>query len=243
MRRDCPHSDVPYTDVRKVLLQAFREADDKKKKAHPPAYSYQTTWRPYMAWEDQINAIHDPPPVQVRPPTPSFLLALMPPAPSASSSTSATDDEGTDTGGDDDELQPQRLLLQLQAVQPEPQEPLQLEPQEDDTLQPSTVNDALEQLDHEASSCRSRKRSRRDLPNGKNRTGAEIEAKLLLSTRIEVWWEGDQKWYAGEIIDWQWDWVDSKDAAIRHQVVYDIDGQREWDFLLGERKVDWRPLD
>ena len=100
-----------------------------------------------------------------------------------------------------------------------------------------SVNDALEQLDHEASSCRSRKRSRRDLPNGKNRTGAEIEAKLLLSTRIEVWWEGDQKWYAGEIIDWQWDWVDSKDAAIRHQVVYDIDGQREWDFLLAMLKV------
>jgi len=130
MRRKCPHgehSHVPYKDVREVLIKAFQTADEiKQTREKKASYQYEESWQTYMAWEPTIRSIHGPPPVQVRPPTPSF-LALMPPAPPASSSTSASDDEGTDVGEgsmddypepDEQDAQGQlQLQLQLQLQQ------------------------------------------------------------------------------------------------------------------------------
>ena len=252
MGRECQHSQVPYADVRDVLLQAFKEADENKEK-YPSAESYEERYIPCMEWAHKVEEIQSPPPVDVRPPTPTFLLAVMPPP---------SDDEDTDLGEDmEDEADfMSRLLLRHHAAAPAAA-PAAAAPAVADELSGDDVDDAIDELAareprwHAAvTECEANtparpaaaKKARKD---GHWKAGQEVEAKLLLEAQrgriIEVWWEGDKKWYAGAIIDWHWDWPDTKDAQIRHCVEYKIDGNRVWDCLMdgGISPVEWRRLD
>jgi len=296
MGRECQHSQVPYMDVRNVLLQAFKEADENKEK-YPSAESYEERYIPCMEWAHKVEEIQSPPPVDVRPPTPSF-LALMPPAPPASSSTSASDDEGTDVGEgsmDDypvpDEQDEQRQLqLQLQQLPEDELRQLQEEgdddgdndddddedDDDDDWSQPElseiSVNAALAGLkEGEPRGCKAcRKKGMLckkpgqpdhlseeeaqarliwyakchvDVPapakQVRNEVArcnpeAEAEAQKLVNRRVEVWWDGNQQWFAGTVESYVWEWELSRERRIRHVIAYD-DGEKKKHFLLGEQ--------
>jgi hypothetical protein len=58
------------------------------------------------------------------------------------------------------------------------------------------------------------------------------QRESLIGERVRVWWEGDEEWFHGRVVEWN---CLKQDGRGMHQVKYD-DGDCKWEFLDGDCK-------
>ena len=61
------------------------------------------------------------------------------------------------------------------------------------------------------------------------------QRESLVDERVRVWWDGDEQWYHGRVVEWS---CLKQDGRGMHRVKYD-DGELRWEFLDGPNVPVW----